>query len=122
MSKRNRHSGEIKTPGMVVSLLPALQKAKESDTAPRIYANHVRFSVNSNEIIIDLYRIESEFATAETPQAFLLQRVFIPHGLGKGFATALANAIARFEKAIGTNFPNNREPDPEDIINIWKEE
>jgi hypothetical protein len=105
-----------------VSTAPIIEKAKDIRELPVIYANHAQFSVNPNEIFIDLYRLEPEPGEAGNIQAFLLQRVVIPLGLAKGFATGLANIVAGVEKALGIVVPLNREPDPEDTIKIWDQE
>ena len=107
-----------------VNINSLLSKASNVTEAPRTYSNHVQFTINLNEIFIDFYRLEPTPGnpTANSPEVTLLHRMVIPIGLGKGFATGMANLIAGFEKATGLVTQNNREPDPEDVIVIWKDE
>jgi hypothetical protein len=105
-----------------ISTAPIIEKAKDLREFPVVYANHAQFSVNPNEIFIDLYRLEPEPSDTSNVQAFLIQRVVIPLGLAKGFATGLANAVAVLEKTLGIKLPLHRTPDPDDTIKIWDKE
>lgn len=86
-----------------------------------LYANHAQFSMTTHEIIIDLFKISP--VPGSNPQhvkSEYLQRIFIPHSLGKGFATALANIIDSYERDNNVQVQNNRTPPKEDTIVIWK--
>lgn len=99
-----------------------LANIKDHKDAPRIYANHAQFGINLNEIFIDFYRIEPDPADGTRPVGTFLQRVIVPIGLGKGFASGMANLVDGFEKATGMEVPNNRKRFEDDTIDIWKEE
>lgn len=88
---------------------------------PEIYANHAQVVVTANEIIIDLFELSPMLKDKyQKITAIHMQRILLPLSLGKGFATAIANTIAAFEADNGFILPNNRTPDPDDKIVIWK--
>jgi hypothetical protein len=123
MAKRN-HPQQQRPSEQVQALntRTLILNAKDDRPAPTVYANHAQFSMGENELYLDFYRIEPEPADPRNVQAFLVQRVAIPHGLAKGLATAVANLVAGFENALGIAIPLNRTPDPNDLIKIWDEQ
>lgn len=88
-----------------------------------IYANHAQFVVTDNEIVIDLFKLSPENKPENQPQvdAVRVQRILLPHSLGKGFVNALANAIVMYEENSGNHLPNNRGRRDTDKVNVWKE-
>jgi hypothetical protein len=120
MAKRNHLPHE--QPREYVDLNSVIKAAKNQEDAPRLYANHATFSITMNEIHIDLYRIEPNEADSRKIKAVMLQRLIIPIGLAKGFATALANLIAGYEKITGLKIPNNRTRDESDAFVLWDDQ
>lgn len=118
MAKRKFATPEL---NQRVELRPLLEKAQDRRETSIAYANHAQFSVNINEIFIDLYQLGPRPGDPSKIEVVLTQRVVIPVSLGKGFATGLANLIAGLERETGKLVPNNREPDPDDTIVIWEE-
>jgi hypothetical protein len=87
--------------------------------SPDIYANHAQFTITVNEIIIDLYKIFPDHKSKIGVSSERLQRVFIPHSLGKGFVEGLANAIQNYQDDTGNQLVNNREKTENDKIKVW---
>ena len=85
-----------------------------------VYANHAQFSIGPNEINIDLFLLGSSPTESSVPQAIFVKRIIIPLTLVKGFVSGLANLILRFENDTDTKIPNTREPQPDDVMEIWK--
>jgi hypothetical protein len=90
----------------------------KSDVA--LYANHAQFSIGQNEFFIDLYLLAPSPADSVKAQATFIKRIILPFGLVKGFVSALANLIARFERDTNQAIPNNRARSSDDILDIWK--
>ncbi len=104
-----------------VSIKEVLATATVSET-PDIYANHAQFLVTNSEIIIDLYKLSPDLRASKKLKvnAMRVQRVIVPHSLGKGFVEGLANAIASFQDNQGVELVNSREKDPSDRIKVWE--
>lgn len=115
--KANEES-EVGTETFSIDTLFNAATVKESESG--VYANHARFSITGNEIVVDFYLISSAFKKGEKPKSIHVKRVLLPVGLGKGFATGLANAIANFENTTGIEIPNQRDKLENDVIEIWK--
>jgi len=101
-----------------ISLSGLLEKSIE-DAAPDLYVNHAQFHISGNEVFIDLFYISPNIKKEGEVIATFKQRVILPQTLAKGFATALANAVALYEANTNTIIPNKRSPQPEDKITIW---
>ena len=102
------------------SVAEIISKAKIGDN-PDIYANHAQIMVTNAEIIIDLFKISPDPAKQTTMKisAEMVQRILLPHSLGKGLVDALANSIANFQIENNIEFQNNRKPDVNDKIKVW---
>jgi len=87
---------------------------------PPVYANHAQISMTNNEIFLDFFRIDPLVEGGVSVEAVHVNRVIIPHSLGKGFATAIANVIAQYEEDHGTKVPNFRVPEGSEKIKIWE--
>ena len=89
---------------------------------PDIYINHARFMVTSSEIVIDLYKISPLQGEDLTVKSERVQRLFLPHSLGKGFVEGLANAINNFEEDNNVKLINSRARAPRDKIKVWDDD
>jgi hypothetical protein len=89
-------------------------------TGPGLYANQAHFSVTQNEIIMDFYVIGPSTTGETKPELIRVQRILLPNGIGKGFVTGLANAIAKYEKIMNIILPNQRGKVEGDEIELWK--
>lgn len=122
MAKRKHSQDQFPKKGpRQVDVRPFLVNAKDERERATLYANHAQLSITPNEIIVDLFVLAPIPGQAEKPEATLVQRVVIPHGLAKGLATALANLVAGYERETGKLIPFNRTPDPDDVIEIWEQ-
>ena len=113
--KNSDTSGKVE-----ISVADIVSKAKMGEN-PDIYANHAQIMVTNSEIIIDFYKIAPvpEKHGAMPVSAERVQRLLLPHSLGKGLVAALANSIANFQNENNVEFPNNRVPDENDKIKVW---
>lgn len=102
-----------------VNIPDLIRKATDKSGVP-IYANHAQFSIGANEINIDLYQLGNNPIQLGKPQAIFVQRIVIPFSLVKGFVSALANIVKRFERDTGITIENTRPKDSEDILDVWK--
>ncbi len=104
-----------------VSIKEVLATATLSEN-PDIYANHAQFLVTNSEIIIDLYKLSPDVRVNKKLKvtATRIQRLILPHSLGKGFVEGLANAIASFQDNQGVELVNSRGKDPSDRIKVWE--
>lgn len=89
---------------------------------PDIYVNHAQFAVSGNEVFVDLYFISPNPGDPHAVTAAFKQRIILPHTIVKGFATAMANSVARFELETNIVLPNQREQQPDDKITIWSQD
>src|SRR5215213_10323930 len=106
MAKRRHPQGQVIGPGVrTINALSLTANAKDLRETPFIYANHAQFSINPNEVFMDFYNLQPEANDPSNVQALFIQRVVLPIGLAKGFATGLSNLIASYEKAMDINVP-----------------
>ncbi len=121
MAKRKHNFVPSSEKPKELNLQEIIANTEIENAPPPIYANHAEFSINPHDIVIDFIRIEPTRSGTGKIQAVLVQRIMIPLGLGKGFATGLANLIAGFESALGVKIPSHRSRMKEDTIEIWSE-
>lgn len=102
------------------TITTALSKIGPAKNPPE-YINHAQFTMTTYEFIMELYKL-TPITTNVPPkvEAELIQRVFIPHTLAKGFVTAMANVIDSYEREHNVTLQNNRNPSPDDTLEIWK--
>jgi hypothetical protein len=101
-----------------ISLTEILANSKINDI-PDIYANHAQFVVTQSEIIIDLFKISPDSNSDIGVNAIRIQRIFLPHSIGKGFVEGLANAINNFQHDTGIELVNTRDKNPNDKIKVF---
>ena len=89
---------------------------------PDLYINHARFLVTSSEIVIDLYKISPGQREELSVKAEKIQRLILPHSLGKGFVEGLANAINIYEEDNKVKLVNSRVSGPRDKIKVWNDD
>lgn len=118
MAKRNKSKRSSLVQGVqTLNISTLISKAIDRSSGQYLYANHAQFTVTDKEINLDFYFVGVS-PTSEIEASFI-QRIVIPHVLGKGFTTGLANAIASFESGQNIILPNQRQPLPDDKITIW---
>lgn len=91
----------------------------KADGSGSVYSNHVQITITARELIMDFYLLEP-VPGQEDPSSTRVQRVFIPLVQAKGLASAIANIIPKYEQAMGIALPNLRNPDEEDVLDLWK--
>lgn len=101
-------------------LSDALADATLSDRED-IYSNHAQVVVTDGEIIIDFYKLGPGKRMKEgyPLEATRVQRVYLPHSLGKGLVDAIANSIINYQEKSGIELPNHRDKRDTDKVNIW---
>ena len=77
----------------------SLAQASMNETQMSVYANHVQFSSNRTEVIIDLFFIGPDPLAPTKLKANYLQRVVIPGALAKGFVSAMAKTIPNLDES-----------------------
>jgi hypothetical protein len=102
-----------------ISIVEILKQAKICDT-PDIYANHAQFVVTPSEIIIDLFKLAPDTKSKIGVNAERIQRIILPHSIGKGFVEGLANAINNYQQEAGVELVNTRSNEPNDQIRVFK--
>lgn len=109
-----------KKKGMEISIPELLAKAAQAPENPDLYVNHAQIVITNNEIVVEFYYLSpTNIVTNLQVKATLKQRIILPHALGKGLATALANVIASYEDDNETVLPNNRIKAEDEKIVIW---
>jgi Protein of unknown function (DUF3467) len=94
-----------------LSIPEAVKKAESIAQDSGIYSNYVQFSVTTNEIILDFYYLVPPISDMSSVKATHLQRVIVPHTIGKAFAKTLGNVISTYEEEQGIKFTDIVSPD-----------
>lgn len=98
-----------------------IEDADTSRAGPPNYANHIRFNVSENELIINFYQvIPSATGDPEKIDVSLVQRIVLPVASAKGFASGLVNLILNTQEAFQREFPNQREQNEADKVDLWE--
>lgn len=103
-----------------ISLRELLESATVPSEIPQTHSNHAQILLQGDELYIDFYVVSPTPSGNNAPSAHLAHRIVLPASQAKGLATAIANVVAIAEKNSGTQLPNRRGADPEDIIKIWE--
>lgn len=104
-----------------ISIEDFIQDADTSRAGPPDYANHIRFNVSENELIINFYHVIPP-ATGESERidVSLVKRIVLPIASAKGFASGLVNLILNTQEAFNREFPNQREQNETDKVDLWE--
>jgi hypothetical protein len=100
-----------------IAFLDLVAKTSDSEGQRETYSNHAQVSITNSEILLDFYYVKQNQKGAL--QTVRVQRMILPHSLGKGLTNALANIIAIYEEENGVALPSSRPKQPEDKIEIW---
>lgn len=85
-----------------IDISKIIARASKDKSLPDIYANHAQFTASKQEFIIDLFRIAPDPIDLQKLQANFLQRIIIPTAMAKGFVTAMAMGLEKFEEVTMT--------------------
>lgn len=83
-------------------ILNAARDLTENRTS---YINHARFTLATNEIMVDLYVIGTDPTAPDKIQAQRVHRIAIPISTAKDLGTLLLEAVERWENTMGVDLP-----------------
>ena len=81
----------------------SIAHANMGEVRPTIYANHVQFTSNKSEFIIDLFFIAPDPLGTPRLKTNYLQRIILSADMAKGFLTAMSQSIVSQEEITAIN-------------------
>lgn len=112
--------GPAKAEEITVTIIDLLRSLSNENAKPNSYANYARFTVTSYEMILDFY-VALPMPNMKSAELEHISRISLPLSVGKGLATAMVQTIMREEKKRDIVYPNSREIEPDDLIDLWGE-